>query len=250
MGARQTKQLRQAREAVYREVVLATAERLFGSSGYAGTKMADIARAAGISLATLYAVFPGKDSLYDAITSERGGRLLEHTVEQVRELAADGGAHPIAVMLNGMGVYLRFFMSHPDYLRMILFDGYVWWHSSASPSPEQEALWEQGKQFLMAAFAWGVESGVFVEGSPEEMARTLTALQQTRLANWVLSDMTAPEAVVISRAQAELVRVFCPPRLAGRLLTVDGSRLADGVLADNRRLWDRCREALVMEEEE
>ncbi|MEX2198771.1 MAG: TetR/AcrR family transcriptional regulator [Burkholderiales bacterium] len=43
--------------------ILAAAERLFAERGYAGTRTADIARAAGVTERTLFKYFPGKDVL-------------------------------------------------------------------------------------------------------------------------------------------------------------------------------------------
>ena len=83
---KQSRRVRDTRNAVYRELILDTAERQFGSLGYGETKMA------GISLATLYGLFPGKRDLYDAIMADRGGQLVQRTLTQVRELAGGGDA--------------------------------------------------------------------------------------------------------------------------------------------------------------
>jgi hypothetical protein len=53
----------------------------------------------------------------------------------------------------------------------------------------------------------------------------MIALQQTRLANWVLLGMHEPHDEVIARSQAEFVRTFCRPSVACRALTEDGQRV-------------------------
>jgi AcrR family transcriptional regulator len=50
-----------------RDAVLDAAERLFLGHGYAGTSIASIAREAGVSVQTVYAVFGGKSALVRAI---------------------------------------------------------------------------------------------------------------------------------------------------------------------------------------
>jgi TetR/AcrR family transcriptional regulator len=44
--------------------ILAAATKLFGAKGYAGTRTADVAAAAGVTERTLFRYFPTKDSLY------------------------------------------------------------------------------------------------------------------------------------------------------------------------------------------
>src|SRR3990172_6266117 len=74
--ARET--VRRRRTELYRTVVLEAAERVFAERGFAEAKMQQIAATAGLSLATLYGVFPGKAELFDAIHELRGAELLAH----------------------------------------------------------------------------------------------------------------------------------------------------------------------------
>ena len=58
-----------------------TAETLFLKRGYAGTSVNEVVRIAGGSLATLYAEYPTKDALFEAVMSGRCARLFEGTRE-------------------------------------------------------------------------------------------------------------------------------------------------------------------------
>ncbi len=60
-----------------RQAILEAARRLFLEQGYAGTAMEAIAAAAGVSKATLYSHFAGKEALFGAIVEERCRALLE-----------------------------------------------------------------------------------------------------------------------------------------------------------------------------
>lgn len=60
-----------------RQAILEAARRLFLEHGYAGTAMEAIATAAGVSKATLYSHFAGKEALFGAIVEERCRALLE-----------------------------------------------------------------------------------------------------------------------------------------------------------------------------
>jgi AcrR family transcriptional regulator len=58
-----------------RERILDVAEALFAEQGFAGTSVRDIAAAAGLTAASLYNHFDGKEALYEAVL-ERGIRPL------------------------------------------------------------------------------------------------------------------------------------------------------------------------------
>jgi AcrR family transcriptional regulator len=76
---------RRARElAVRRADMLASAAEVFARKGYDGAQMAEIAAAAEVSLASLYAEFRGKDDIYQAVIDDAGGRVLA----AIRERAA------------------------------------------------------------------------------------------------------------------------------------------------------------------
>lgn len=53
-----------------RIAIVAQARKAFMSSGYAATRVEPVARAAGVSTATLYGYFPSKDHLFDAVIAD------------------------------------------------------------------------------------------------------------------------------------------------------------------------------------
>lgn len=66
--------------------ILDVACRLFGQQGYAGTSVADVARAAGISKPLIYAYFESKDGLHAACVVHAG----EVIVGEIERSAASG----------------------------------------------------------------------------------------------------------------------------------------------------------------
>jgi len=68
------------------EQILEVACRIFGEKGYAGTSVADVARAAGISKPLIYAYFDSKDGLHVACV-EYAGAII---VGEVERSAASG----------------------------------------------------------------------------------------------------------------------------------------------------------------
>jgi len=55
-----------------REIILRQARRAFTTDGYAGARIEPIARDAGVSTATLYALFDGKKQLFAAVIEDSG----------------------------------------------------------------------------------------------------------------------------------------------------------------------------------
>jgi len=67
-----------------REEILASARSLFLREGYADAGMEVVARAAGVSTATLYAYFPSKADLFKAIIMDTVGGIAAPVREAVR----------------------------------------------------------------------------------------------------------------------------------------------------------------------
>jgi AcrR family transcriptional regulator len=214
---------------MYRKHVIEVAERVFADHGEAGTKMQDVAAAASISLGTLYAAFPSKTDLYQAIVAARGDELLARVMDSVDTLRSEG-VTTLVMMLRAMSTNLRFFMEHPAFLKMSLLEGHAWYHSASRPSREQEDHWTRGARLLDAGFTVGQQEGLFVPDVPAAQGRTTVALQQTRLANWVLMGMSETHDELVASVQAEFVRAFCRPAVAMQMLIEDGSRLRPDAL--------------------
>lgn len=220
----QSEQLREARDALYREHILDVAEGVFAEQGFGNAKMQDIARAAGISLAKLYQAYPGKEDLYRGILIARDTEMLEVVMSKGQALLAQPQSTEQLLWLTGIN--LRYLLEHPDYLRMQLQEGYAWYHSAAQASADEKLMWERGLAVMKQVFSWGIEQGLFLPGDPTDMARLLMSLQQTRLANWVAAGMKEAHDAVIQRIQADFVRNFCVPRVAAGLMAKNGLGLS------------------------
>ena len=171
--------VRDARQAMYREVILDAAEQVFAEHGYEATKVQAVAAAAGVSLATLYGVFAKKWDLYRALHDRRIRALMDHVATK----APVGAGDPLSTILVGIRVYLEFHIDNPSYLRMHLREGNAWASGTFLRSPEQMEAWRAGLGLMAEAFRAGIEGGVFVPDDPERMARTAVAMHQVRLAD-------------------------------------------------------------------
>jgi AcrR family transcriptional regulator len=204
------KRLAQARRELYRTAILDAAEQAFADDGYDATKVQTIAKAAGVSLATLYATFPKKFDVYRALHQERLSALMAEVGRRV--LSATNAFDRLRGGIEG---YLRFHMDHPAFLGVQLKERVPWGTTDQLRSPEQTRAWEAGLQMMIAAFAEGMAQGVFVEDDPEVCARTATAMGQVRLALWIGRDMDQDKDEVARAAMLQFVRTFaCPDRVA------------------------------------
>ncbi len=95
-----------------REQVLEAALKAFAATGYHGTTTEAIARAAGISHAYLFRLFPTKKALFRAC----GERCQERTLDAFRSAAAEAGGGPQA--LEAMGEAYWQMLADRDQLRM------------------------------------------------------------------------------------------------------------------------------------
>lgn len=220
--------LRAAKDELVRRHILDAAEWVFAESGFTQTKMQTIAKQAGVSLATLYQFYPGKQELYRSVLLSRDEEMMAVVMNQPA-LASGLGLSVVAVLSLQSG-HLAFLLSHPNYLKLILHEGYAWYHSAAQPTENEQALWEQGLKLMTTVFEHGMKVGELIKADPADQARLLMALQQARLASWVADGMQEGHTKLIARIQADFVRQFCTPKTASELLTADGCALRDDVL--------------------
>jgi AcrR family transcriptional regulator len=194
---------RKARNELYRQHILDAAEKVFAAHGFEAAKVQEVSALVRLSMGTIYAIFPGKADLLRGIVDERGRSILE----LAREVAAR--AAPPREALNALiDAYIRFFVAHPDFLRMHLRAGASW---VLSPSPESDSrmrLWQEIHELQAGIFRRGIEAGVFIDEDPALLARLFSAMDQALLADWVDSGMKASEAQLVERLQRLVDRTF------------------------------------------
>jgi AcrR family transcriptional regulator len=193
---------RQARNDVYRQHIVTAAERVFAERGFEATKVQDISKLAGLSMGTIYAIFPGKEDLFRAILTERGGELLQLARDVVARKAA-----PRATLRALSAAYIAYFVAHPDFLRMHLREGTSW---VISPAPNGRAqLWQDIHDLQAGIFRRGIVAGVFIDEDPRYLAKLYSAMDQVLLSDWVTTGMKNSQAQLAQRFQTLVERVFC-----------------------------------------
>jgi len=205
--------IKDARQAVYREHILDAAEQIFAEHGYEEAKVVAMASAAGVSLATVYNSFAAKWDIYRAVHARRTAALNAHLRERV---SAD--ASPLERLLSGTAAYIEFHMRHPNYLRMHLQEGYAWSMSAILHSPEQAAAFNEGLAMVVMAFEGAIRARLCIgDDPPELMARTMIAMHQVRLADWVDRGMKESVEDVTAAVHRQFIRAFCTDKGAASL---------------------------------
>jgi AcrR family transcriptional regulator len=199
---------RRARTGVYRQHICEAAEQVFAERGFAQAKLQDISRLAGLSMGTIYAIFPSKTALYRAILEERGQEVLQLVREVARRKA------PPAETLDALiTLYVDYFLAHPGFLRMHLRAG-TSWAIAPSGTEAQVEHWRDIHALQADVFRRGVSAGVFVDEDPAYLARLFSAMDQVLLADWVAGGMKADRDALVRRLRGQVERSFRRARRA------------------------------------
>lgn len=202
---------RRARNDVYRSHILDAAEQVFADKGFEAAKLQDISARAGLSMGTIYAIFPGKTELFTALLETRGQELLGLVRDVTR---AD--PPPRETLERLIDVYLGYFVDHPDFLRMHLRSGVSWALGPALATAGQIRCWQDIHALQAGIFRRGVEQGVFVDEDPDYLAKLFTVMDQVLLADWVAGGMVTARDQLAARLRAQVERTFCVPAPAAR----------------------------------
>jgi AcrR family transcriptional regulator len=200
---------RAARNGVYRQHILDAAERVFAERGYEAAKVVEIAYDCGLSMGTIYAIFPGKAELYAALLEERGQELL-----RLARAVAGRDLGPRDALFALIEMYIDYFVHHPAFLRMHLRSGASWALGPAGGTPKQVGYWESIHTLQADIFRRGVAAGEFVEEDPAYLAKMFSTMDQVLLADWVAGGMKADRDTLVRRLRDMVERALCLPAVA------------------------------------
>lgn len=158
---------RQKQAGATRRRILASAERLFATQGYAAVTMEGIAREAKVSLATVYIHFSGRVAVVGALAEEVAA-APELSVEQVE--LVDENADPVEQARVGARI-----MRQVNERAWLLVDILRSQHGNDPELERLWTLWRQGHLDAMRraaeaiALRGGLRSGLSVEAATDEM---------------------------------------------------------------------------------
>lgn len=196
------------RQALHRELVLAAAERELARAGFAGTKMTAIARAADVSLATVYKAFAGKDEIWDALHAQRMADLVAEVDEQVRGSAPDS---PLERLLAGIAGVAGFLTAHDAYLELNLRAS-SGWLATAGGTGVQRTVWASGLDRISAGVEAARDAGELADLPTRVATGLVVSALQVWLADWVESGRARDADAVVADLVAHLRLVLSRTR--------------------------------------
>lgn len=183
--------------------VLEGARRVFMADGFEGASVDDIARAAGVSKATLYSYFPDKRLLFVEVARTACARMADETVERIDD------CKPVREVLTFVARELATFLTSPFGLQ--IFRVCV---AESDRFPELgRAFYENGpklgrdrlQDYLQIAVADGQLVIDDVEMAAEQFSELCKARIWVRALFGVQDEVTAGE---IDRVASEAVETF------------------------------------------
>lgn len=196
-------QARQARSELYKKLIIDAAEAEFAEQGFEAARIQKVAERAALSVGTIYGLFASKTELYNAVHLARGGALIER-VSRVMV----GHDSALAAIEHGIAGYVQFYTEHPSYLRMQLHEGTAWAMSQDFSQPLQQN-WHAGLAMVAAVLERGIAEGAFIETDAMRMAKTVTAIHQVQLADWVERGLSEPPEQLVARLRDMFRRLYC-----------------------------------------
>lgn len=149
---------RTARGASTRERLLRAAETTFAEHGYAGTRIADIVHAAGVSHGNFYRHFQNKDGVFVAVLEPLLDELIEPFVRALAE-SSDELASMVRVNTDFFSMYAR----HRRLFPLL--------REAAAVNPEFTGMWlDLRSRFTGRIAAWLEEIGAAPPGAAAEPA--------------------------------------------------------------------------------
>ena len=195
---------RRAKEDLYRQLIVEAAQSVFADKGYDAAKIGEIAELSGVSLQTVYSVFPGKAAIYQAI-QEAGDQELHRRAVEGSQAISD----PLPSMLAGLRATTVYFLENPDFLKLRLHGGFTWGaEPSAAGSQGRTESWRLALERLRGACQRCIESNVFIDRDPNLIARTVVSMQQVELAQWLEGGMTRDPEQVATDLEEQVKRAF------------------------------------------
>ena len=186
-----------------RQQIMEGARRIFRHDGFDGASIGDIVRAAGVSKGTLYAYFPSKEKLFEAVVSEDRRKQAEVL------FTLDESDRDIARVLKRLGETFLDMLLAPEslaFLRIVV--------GASAKFPEiGKAFFESGPCYGTSRLAAYLErmtvQGALSVDDPKLAARQFLDLCKTGIhLRMMLGDESAPAPEEITRTLDGAVRVF------------------------------------------
>jgi AcrR family transcriptional regulator len=184
--------LRQRQAELRRNHVLDAAEEVFGSQGFAGATMREIAAVAGFSPTSVYNQFESKDELFAAIMDRHGSVLLDLH----RELISSEGS--VTERLHRLiDRKISYHLVHPEFSRLYQRTIGISLLGIESLDSTSYARFHELMEVMATLFREGMENGEFYSGDPTHHTMLFSGMVEGHLARVLFDE---PETAAARQA--------------------------------------------------
>ncbi|MGA3599836.1 TetR/AcrR family transcriptional regulator [Lysinibacillus agricola] len=100
---------------IKRSTILNAAIKLYSENGFAETKVAEIAKEAGVSFGTVFTYFDSKEALYESVFLEPLEEIKTYFIEIEKHFKGE----PLEVVKEMIDCHVQLFSMRNEYLRII-----------------------------------------------------------------------------------------------------------------------------------
>jgi AcrR family transcriptional regulator len=166
--------------------LLEAARRVLGAKGYHGTKVVDIARAAGVGVGTFYLHYATKEAIFLELVGDTV-RRLKAELDAVRAATPD----PVEAARKGTETFFRFAQRNRELFR-IVFGHEASFHEVVRRSQEMFVL--DIEENLLA----GKSTGTFRDGNTKIWAQAFIGMSLQVVSWWIEQESIPVEEVTHS----------------------------------------------------
>lgn len=164
-----------------RDRILDEALKLFSVNGFEGVSVREIARAVGIKESSLYNHFKNKQAIFNAIVEQRRQETIAYFTEhelinhfKEEDMSQYIGISEEVLLAASMGIFEYYFADEKvvQFRRMLTIEQFK---NEKMTKTYRELTIEAALSFQTKVFEMLVESGSFIQGDPEIIARQFFA---------------------------------------------------------------------------
>jgi AcrR family transcriptional regulator len=180
--SRSVRETRRDREVELRRAdIIASASVVFGEKGFQGAQVAEIATTAELSLNSVYALFKGKEELYEAVLHAAAATIRDE-VQAKAETLSD----PAAQLLSIIDTLFACFDNHRDLLRIYArTTGGLPWRVREAMGQDSFTVFQEFTAWLVSVAQRAEQEGRISGVDPETLAFSLIGTITTSASRWV-----------------------------------------------------------------
>lgn len=153
-----------------RQLIVATAARMFGTLPFHKVRLDDIAAEARIGKGTLYVYFDNKEDLYVSLIYDGFERLVEDLRRQISATAGDGRKLPaVQALRRAIDALVAFAFAHPHLYEMMRNVGEI----KQLHAGEWKAKRQEFMNLITEIIRRGIRAGEMADSNPELTAACL-----------------------------------------------------------------------------